>query len=152
MKRRDMVGWICVLSGLGAIAWGSVTATKALQSRSWLDTPGVVVQSTLVQGSSGTRTASRSSFKPHVEYDYDVDGKTLRGDRISFRIGIALSAGHAQQIVDDHPVGKQVTVFFNPDDPTQSTLRTGANAATFAVPGFGAALLIAGVVMVRRRQ
>ena len=68
---------------------------------------------------------------PNVKYRYTVAGKTYSGNR--YRFGeIYSSDGIGYQIVAEHPAGKRVTVYYNPDDPADALLRPGLEGATFS--------------------
>lgn len=58
-------------------------------------------------------------YNPVVVYEYEVDGETYRSDNTypgQFTRWHG-SESTARDVVDDHPVGSDVTVYYRPDDP-----------------------------------
>ena len=80
----------------------------------WPCTAGTVVSASLQVGTSGaTRTE-----QPLVFYAYQVDGQRFQGSRVRF----AGAPMPANAVVDRCPAGSAVRVFYDPDDPANSTL------------------------------
>jgi hypothetical protein len=110
-------GWLAVLSlitlvfdaaFLYGVGW-QLAVTR------YQPVPGVIAQSR-VEGCDSTR--------PDFRYSYTVNGVNYTGDRYRCWT-VASNDGSAEGIVKDHPVGTPVTVYYNPDDPAASVLRTG---------------------------
>jgi hypothetical protein len=64
------------------------------------------------------------STRPDLHYTYTVNGVNYTGDRYRCWT-VASNDGSAERIVAAHPVGTPVTVYYDPDDPAASVLRTG---------------------------
>ena len=63
----------------------------------------------------------RSQYYPVLQYEYAVGAATYQGRRWSF----AQPAGtqeSAQAVVDRYPVGKAVTVYYDPKNPSSSVI------------------------------
>lgn len=89
-------------------------------AQDWSSTMGIVITST-VQVKRGYK--SRSEI-PVVVYQYQVDGKPHTGQAIKageqfFSVRIY---GDAQKTVARYPVGAQVMVHYNPENPAESAL------------------------------
>ena len=67
-----------------------------------------------------------SNYSPNVQYKYAVAGKTYSGNRYRFGDLYAVE-GKSHQIVAEHPVGKPVLVYYNPDDPADALLQPGVD-------------------------
>jgi hypothetical protein len=60
---------------------------------------------------------------PNVTYQYTVDGTTYTNDNVFPGPGrYSKGVGKARDVVENHPEGKQVTVYVNDADPTESYL------------------------------
>jgi hypothetical protein len=108
----------------------SIQFLRAASSRRWPRTPGVIVSSGLVEKRSGTK----STETPDVEYEYRVDGRVLRGNRISFHE--VHGPRFSQALVDRYPVGTAVEVSYHPSKPELCVLNPGEswlNVALIAV-------------------
>jgi hypothetical protein len=96
---------------------------KLRASRQWATTTGNVVESKAVW-----ETVDENSriFIPRVIYDYQVSGRPYRNDRI-----FVVSQGNsdAQATAAQFPMGRQVSVYYDPADPSQSALVRNAPSA-----------------------
>ena len=94
------------------------TAKQAAQD--WSSTMGVVITSTV----QVKRSYKSRSEIPVVIYQYQVDGKPYTGQVIKageqfFSVRIY---GDAQKTIARYPVGAQVMVHYNPENPQESAL------------------------------
>jgi len=115
----------CLTIGLGFAAVillaVMVKLVEARRARNWHSTPGTVIKSR-VRTRKRTDIEGRSRFEnePLVTYEYEVDGRTYRGARISFAERI--SGGEIDAWLKRYPAGKAVQVYYNPADPAQAVL------------------------------
>jgi hypothetical protein len=138
-------GLVCmglfILAFLGGGAYliyrSSQDKKKAKQSLNWPSTPGRVLESRVVESLSTDSDGDTSTtYKPYVKYEYSVIGATYTSDHIG--IGPAVSSSNlrkAQDAVNRMPVGGTVTVFYNPDDPSDAVLEQRSNATVMLVVG-----------------
>ncbi|MBD3290759.1 DUF3592 domain-containing protein [candidate division KSB1 bacterium] len=63
-----------------------------------------------------SREGSIAEKRPRIEYDYFVNDEKFHGSNYGNIDGIA------ESIVANYPVGKEVTVFYNPQNPCESVL------------------------------
>jgi hypothetical protein len=59
---------------------------------------------------------------PVIEYTYHVGGVRYAGDRLKFDTDSIYILWEAEAILDRYQVGKSVTVYYDADDPQESTL------------------------------
>ena len=124
-----------VLLGLGVReAW------HGWHSQGWPQVAGTVTESFVaseesriekkVLHSTENRTTTQvvTLFSPVVKYKYEVAGQPCESARISISDGVLLDNQEvAAAIAGKYPVGSQVTVFHNPDDPTLAVLESGVS-------------------------
>jgi len=110
---------------------------KAEASTSWPSTVGTVTESTIEESYSRDEDGHRQThFKPVVKYNYQVVGSTFTGDKIAFGMGSSGNFKSAQQTIANYPIGKQVTVYYNPEKPEEGVLeRRAASFKTLLVIG-----------------
>ena len=105
------------------------------ESLSWPAVSGTVTRS---QVERRTETDSDGhtdvDYKPTVRFTYSVEGVEYQGMRLQFGAPDYDKNSEAQAQLDPFPVGKEVPVYYNPENPKLAVLLTGA--------GQGAALLI----------
>ncbi|KAA0005652.1 MAG: DUF3592 domain-containing protein [Thermoplasmata archaeon] len=65
------------------------------------------------------------TYIPKIEYSYTVNGVNYSGDKISFEIVSTTDYEWAQNKVDLYYKGKNVTVYYNPENPSESVLEKG---------------------------
>lgn len=121
--------------GIGVLTlWAGQAQRQVWQARTWLQTGGWVVGGagveTAVQPetvrirrktSSGYRLAQR--YAPRVVYEYEVQGRRYRSERLFLGQRILSSdLASADRLMSRYPVGSQVTVYYQPTDPSQATL------------------------------
>jgi hypothetical protein len=122
---------LALLMALAVLAFGAFAGTQAFlmlrgqlfawlgarDSRSWPVTSGTVEENRLAW--AGTR-APRA--KPVVSYRYQVGGKSYLGQRIDFSFAPIYFTDQAQAILARYPQGAAVAVYYDPQNPAESTL------------------------------
>ena len=90
----------------------------AVRSRSWPTTPGRITHSETVWVGARTR-----SPRPDIRYTYEVGAQTYVGQRIAFEYSHVYSREAAEQVLKQYPVGATPSVYYDPDQPAESTLK-----------------------------
>ena len=130
MSMRGIGSFMSLLIGItftiaGAVlvfGFGLPLRRQAVASASWPATEGRITRSRLEMraGDKG------SSFTADVAYEYDLDGRTLVGSRVWIGDGYSSSPGtEHRDAVTRYPVGRQVQVHYDPQDPDESVLEPG---------------------------
>lgn len=122
-----------------------VAAACLLAPMGWARAQGVVLSSAFINASGNdTRGAS-------VQYQYEVDGHTYINDRLSlFRSAGKYDAGSGQwmwddrRLVNEHPQGSAIEVFYDPGTPSRSVVVAHANMP--GLWGAGAVLSVMWVI------
>ena len=118
------MGFTVVVSG-AAIAYLTSVGQDRL-SMTWPSAGGRVVSSRVKHSTTTSGTgASRSTthhYEAIIKYEYTVDGSKYTNDRYSFFGSDAKGKSHSRRLVDKHPRGKRVKVFYNPQKPRDSVL------------------------------
>jgi hypothetical protein len=151
---------IAALTGLWALALFSaglfvVTLTVrvsklvrlGLASRSWPSVPAIEVDARVFD-----KPKSRT-YQLRVNYSYSVHGTEHEATRYRYPFGVMLSVSTMQQRVRELNAAAQLPVYYDPSEPSTSTLQTGISVLDgmvlvifygVAVPAI-VALFIAGV-------
>jgi hypothetical protein len=123
---------------------GVLLQRKAAAARGWPTVPGTVIDSRLI----ASETARLGTiYRAGVTYRYEVNGQTYTNDLLA--VGAKNHGGNrgpAERDLAKYPVGQQVQVHYNPQEPTQSMLETRVQdgIAFFAV---AAILLVLGPIL-----
>lgn len=148
MENAGWLGFLCV-SGLalvfGAVGVGVLVLyrrgkQKVQESSTWPSVAGKVLEAYV---SSHTETDSEGegveAYAPRVVYEYEVNGVAHRSDRLAIGpVATSRNRRSAEQEVARYPVGGEVRVFYNPQNPAEAVLQTRLQA--------GNAMFILGII------
>ena len=127
---------------------------KSRRSRNWPTAPGTIVVSQLITGTDVHHAELRdvpviTTYGAKIRYSYTVDGRPYNGGRVGWTgRGMARTDHYARKRMAKYPVGKQITVYYQPGKPENAVLEPAAEGlltrglltATFLF--LGAVLLI----------
>jgi hypothetical protein len=103
------------------------------KARSWSQTTGRIVKSKIeTQRHRFQGEAETIKNVPAVEYEFKAGGRTVYGSRIA--IGDDSGGANTEATLARYPVGREVTVYYDPDDPTQCVLERGGPQLSTAEP------------------
>lgn len=111
---------------LDAIILGNIFSArrKITTMKNWLSAKGTVTSSFIEQRTS-TNNRTQVNY-PVVNYSYQVDANIYRGDRIA--PGYEIGGSGAIKVIKKYPIGEQVIVFYNPQNPSEAVLERRAPA------------------------
>jgi hypothetical protein len=118
-----LISVLCTVVPIVAIFWflkksADKDRAKHQASLTWHMTTGKIIKSRVEV--MGGETASVS---PRIVYEYDVYGRTYQSEQIrAGGIYITDPNRSAYEIVDSYPVGKDVTVYYDPNNPEDAAL------------------------------
>ncbi|WP_162459021.1 DUF3592 domain-containing protein [Desulfosarcina ovata] len=141
------------VAGVVMMAWGGFEIKGSRESGSWPTAQGTISASSV--GKRTTRDSNhrtKTTYYPKVGYHYQVEGRKYSSTRIAF--GVGESGGSmkwAQKIVNKYPVGKTVTVYYNPQDPPYGVLESGTTWRSIVLLLAGAVFFIVGVLCVKAK-
>lgn len=108
---------ILVIISLGGIAialWGwQILRNSHNKTKQWPVVVGIIEIS--------EPTSKEDELLPHIVYRYAVNGSVLRSP-FEFPSGTNPMPEFAQAYVKKYPIGAQVQVYYNPQQPQQSTI------------------------------
>ena len=116
-----------MISGIAVTAWGIREYNYAVESINWKSAQGLIIQSyaekdtervSVVSESSSMQGRTRTTYTYHVVYEYKIFEDNYRGDKVRFGITV-------QKDLEAYPEGKEVTVYYNPDDSRHAVLEIG---------------------------
>lgn len=111
-------------------------------SEDWPTVQGSVIHSKVASShdSKGTK------YSVDVQYAYRLDGKEYTSNKIEAMLGRSASSdsSDAYGTVNQYPVGKNVTVHYNPDKPWIAVLQAGIAQNTYWILGISAVFMLIG--------
>lgn len=131
---------------------------EAREAMAWPTTTGKVTRSEMKvqtqhvrrRSSDGIRrTHAEEYYEAAIEYEFQVQGVTYRGNRwTAVQGGNLADRAHVQKTLSKYPVDQTVTVSFKPDDPNQCLLEPGNWGGYIVMAGLPLFLIIiAGAIM-----
>jgi len=136
-----------VLSVLVGVPMGIAAAIMAYQAfsaqkqawlaRNWPQTEGTIISAQVKSSRVRVRRGSSGGYRmttryePQVIYRYLANGSSHESKRLYLGDTVGYSGpGPAEKILTRYPVGMPVTVYYNPDNPTEATLSPKTGWAT----------------------
>jgi len=138
-------GGIFLALGGGLSFWGWNILQNAKASSSWPTAEGTVTISEVTRNSSADGGVS---YSPEVTYEYTASNQHYESYTIKFGENSYSSRRKAEGITSGYPVGKEVTVYYDPQDPGRSVLEPGVSGGSYIVLGIGVLFALIGLVTV----
>ena len=157
LKPLTIVGVTLAVLGGALIFDGYKYALESKQSSQWNAVRGLIVKSSL-QATRRNRPFIGDEemmprqeedyffYKAEVVYNYEVNGTTFSGKRISFG-SIPNSAEYAKKIVNKYLKNQEVVVYYLPGNPEKAVLEPGFRNATLNILGAGLTLSCFGIAI-----
>jgi Protein of unknown function (DUF3592) len=140
----------CMVAGILMLLFLVSNRRAALAAARWPTTTGTILSSTAEAQrvfAPGGRTTTQVWW-PLVEYSYTVDGRSYYSSRLAFGANVGGARTLAEATVARYPGGSQVTVYFDPANPSSSVLEPRIAFAWFTlvltIGFFAAALFFSG--------
>lgn len=141
-------GAVIGVAGVVLLLLGFVRASKARASANWPRVKGTVTRSEVVENDNKEESEPARTWKPLVEYRYEVNGVAYTSARISFDDVETGDPKGASDIVREFPTGASIDVHYRPEAHSESVLKPGLSWASGILPVLGVGLVILGVAMV----
>ena len=136
------MAWIAVspfyLVGVIFILMAIINAKRAKASLTWPSAQGRITSSQVLE---------LSSYRPKVNYEYGVAGRTYSGKRIAFGPTGSLSKARVRATAESYKVGTTVEVFYNPARPDDATLERRTTRTNVIFYIFGVAYILFGIAV-----
>jgi hypothetical protein len=124
-----------LLAAAGWAAWIRVARRRqAGAAAGWREVKGRVLDHD-VEERFGTDSEGRPDYDyiPKITYRYEAGGAVRTGGRIGFETHYFANRGAAEKHLAQWPVGSEVTVYVNPDDPDEAALTREAPGGWWVV-------------------
>jgi hypothetical protein len=148
---RRQVYWFFTFTflavGLAVALHGFIKLRAARSSPAWSSVDGTIVSSFNSEEYSieGTYT-----YKPIVEFLYEVEGREYSSDNLTYGRRKFPDQGFVDYIIQQHPVGGTIAVYYNPRRPGQAVLQPGDSSGLGVVVGTGIVIILFSIVPIVR--
>ena len=124
---------VCLIfigTGIGMLIKLAQSYDKLQKSKHWLTTIGKIISSELdMQTTTDAEGNQSTTYLAKILFSYEVDGVTYESDCINFDYGMRTSNISKQQsMVEQYPMGREITVFYDSENPQQSVLEKRVDA------------------------
>lgn len=155
---------LALVMGVLALVLGSTGLDLRRQAEitaAWSSTEGVVrsgkVNSRRVPRATlgGSQRRGNYLYSAQIIYEYTVDGQSYTSDQIGTAKGMlswsrgTSGAAYEATWLAKYPEGKRVTVYFDPDDPSNAVLERDQGAVAYAMLAAAGLFALLGVGMLR---
>ena len=125
--------------GIYILVLGRRSMQVGTASLTWPRTRGRILTSEVKRGAKGGARAD-------ITYGYSVAGQSHTGSRVNSSLG-GSNLNESSRIVKANPVNSDVTVFYNPANPTEAVLEPGAKGGS-TTPFLAALMFVGSLAMV----
>jgi hypothetical protein len=143
--------WSALLVAIPLLALGTyltvkrgAEVSKAAATNAWKPTRGMVIKASVEAETSGSGKDQTTDFYPSVKYTYEIDGKRFTGHRVTWMQTDSeySSTAKAKAQLAKYPVGKAVTVYYNPEKPGEAVLKRGSGSGSLDYLLLGVAVVL----------
>ncbi|MBN2711237.1 MAG: DUF3592 domain-containing protein [Planctomycetes bacterium] len=137
-----------LVAGLVLIVSGAMELYYGKASGDWPTAKGVVVYSECSIRTSFPEEYPKLSNVPVVRYEYYVDGKPFRGDRVIFGSHDSGDLPYVLGVINRYWRGKEVPVYYNPSSHEMCVLEPGMQRQPWFNIAFGQFFAILGIGLI----
>ena len=138
----------CGLTGAFAVWMGGAILKHQDAEKRFQSTQGVVLSSRIESHTTTSDGRTSTTYSPEITYRYEVDGKTYTSSQYAYGMGSTSEYGYVSGLVERHPAGKKIPVYYDPDDPAEAILQLEAPAVLYFMLLFLQPFLAVGVGMI----
>ena len=135
--------WFCVVIGGVFLYSGNQALSSTRAMADWTRTEGRVLASSV----EGTPLESSRTYHPLIVYEYRLQGLVLHGTRLTSGDHAFSRYTEAQAVVNRYPVGRAVTVYYNPFSVTEAVLEPGTQWQPYVILGVGGLCILTGLCL-----
>jgi len=132
------------------ILWAVFRADrKSKDMQQWPSTVGTITESAVSGDFQSFGGKSMWIEEPHLSYSYRVGGNEYTGHNISIAEMDSASKQDAQAKIEPYPVGKQVPIYYDPNDPEVAYLERQSGGTALALAGIVSVIFfVIGIVVI----
>ena len=139
--------WIMVAAAvfcLWVIVANLLNIRRAQISKNWPSVTGRIVTSSFRAEHRDSDSSDR--YIADIQYTYDVTGQTYSGNRVAYGLRKEVKSRRTlEELIQRYTTGSEVSVYYNPDDPSSAVLEQGNSR--FAVGNITAGLIVLAVLL-----
>ena len=150
-RKTAILAIALILSGIVLTGYGVISIRKGYESRTWPETRGTIISSHMERRThrDSQKNKSRLQYIAIIRYSYTVNGRGHVGSKIGFGKSQYISnrSIKVERYLQQFPVGKSVTVYYNPADHGEAVLNPGITGGAFLMLAGGIIFLLGGAAV-----
>lgn len=132
--------------GISLCIYNTYLIFKGQKTFSWTSTHGKIIKSEMQISKSLGEGTYGDYYRANIEYEYLVSGKRLTSNQAYLGDKVYLSHKRkAKRTLEQFPINKQVKVYVNPYNKTDSVLIKGAGGNRISIIILGLILIFLGI-------
>ena len=135
---------VFIIVGAAVLFFGIRSVLQAHASSGWPTTTGKVISSSV---DSERSDKGGTTYHAAVLYEFNVSGVVHSADDVAYGQYGSSDPSYARGLVNKYPAGREVTVYYSPNNADDCVLEPGISGKAFFLPAFGAVFFTVGVVM-----
>lgn len=149
---QKLMGWVLLLAGVLSVLWDGWLIGNSVATRSWETTEGLVYSSEIVFTTANLGTRSSAFYRPDITYRYRIEGTVYTGNNIYYSDISFLSLEAAGKLIDQYPIGRVITVYYNPRDAEETVLLPEPSPIMWMLLGPAVLFLVLGQRVLRQKS
>ncbi len=141
-----LTGWTIIIAGTLGLFAALYERSRAARSIGWPTTRGEVVVSRASK--VGNPTSLLPAYHEYVQYQYSVSGRTYRSSKAGAHGGFYAGRKRCNQLTNRYPVGRHITVYYDPKHPERAVLEPGVGGNSWFWVATAVLMLAVGVCLV----
>ncbi len=149
-----LIGIILSALGIWFTRSGFQGIISARSSTSWPSTMGNIVSASVVEqqpvGTNMEEHTRQTDYRPALVYSYTLGGKTYGSGHVIFNDDVIVysSIEKARAAIKKYPVGQNVQVYYDPENPAMAVLEPGKAGPSWRSFSSGLLCLLFAVMVV----
>lgn len=120
-----ILGIILLGFGLWIIFTGYNLTATSIQSINWPKVSGTVISSNMTISTFVIESSYNTFYNEHILVTYAVAGITYNSGTYTFLPIGYQDINWTQQLLNEYPLGSNVSLYYNPDNPAQAVIVNG---------------------------
>lgn len=134
--------------GLGVALYSYKQINLAKGSANWRSVPAEVVSSKVkATQREGEKKRTYTTYTADISYRYKVNGQEFTSNQVMVEQPAKTFSEDAEELVQQFPPGRTVVAHYDPLNPSQAILLTGAKTSIYIAFSLGLLLAVIGIAL-----
>ena len=122
-----------------------IAISRGKKSRNWPTAEATVISTEVEEKHEYDEDGESVYYYPRVHYDYRVGGQVYQGFKYKL-LEVSMSKRKAIEFISNFMPGDKLTVYYNPEKPTESVMQPGEQKYLYVFLAIGIGTIILSLV------